>query len=251
MLTLIVITFAGATLATFALLPFQFETLFGPDTAYVSRLLLAPGFSLIAGTILGNWSLSYLGGGNREILGISAIIMTVGIGTLATVTENTPSLAVGLSFLGGLGAGGIILPATTMLTVISSDGLLGTIIGLALCIRIVGGSIGFAIYHSVLTNKLSDILPVNVGDAAVSAGLPLDQVTTFLAIYFGTNSTELAEYSSSILRAAQDATTESYVVGFRFIYLVSIAFGGSAVIASFFLGDIRSRMVDRVAVDIH
>jgi len=250
-LTLLIIGLAGASLATVNLLSFQFTTLFGSNPAYVSRLLLASGFSVWAGIILGNWSLDYFGGANREILSASAFIMAVGFGTLATVTENTPALAVGLSFLGGFGAGGIVQPATTMLTIISSDELIGTIIAIALSVRIVGESIGFTIYDNVLTNKLADILPVNVGDAAITAGLPYNQITTFLGTYFSTNSSALAQYSPLILQAAQEATTTSYVVGFRLIYLISIAFGGSAVVGSLFLGDIRKHMVNRVAVDIH
>jgi len=80
----------------------------------------------------------------------------------------------------------------------------------------------------------------------LSIRLPL-----FLGFYLGANSTELAQYSPSILEVAQGATIESYVIGFQMIYLVSIAFGASAFIASLFLGDIRNHMVDRVAVDIH
>jgi len=68
--------------------------------------------------------------------------MPVGIGILGTVSENTPSLAVGLSFLGRFGAGGIVQPATTMLIVTSSDRLIDTITGLALCVRL-GGSINW------------------------------------------------------------------------------------------------------------
>ena len=206
---------------------------------------------MVGGIILGNWSLSYFRGASREILSTSAFIMALGIGTLATVTENTSALAVGLSFLGGFGAGGIVQPAITMLTIISPDELIGTITAIALSLRLVGGSIGFAIYDNILTNKLADILPVNVGDAALEAGLPYDQITSFLDAYFSANSTSLAQYSPSILQAAQDATSTSYVVGFRLIHLVSIAFGGLAVVGSLFLGDIRTHMVDRVAVDIH
>jgi len=44
---------------------------------------------------------------------------------------------------------------------------------------------------------------------------------------------------------------ESYVQGFRLVYLVSIAFGVVAVITALFLGDIRKYMTNHVAVDIH
>ena len=251
MLTLFIVTLVGASLATFAVLPSEMRTLFGPDSTYVSRLLLGSGFSVIVGIILGNWGLSYFGGAIREILSVSAFVMALGIGALATVNENTPSRAVGLSFLGGLGAGGIVQPAVTMLTIISSDELIATVTGIALSLILVGGSIGFAIYNSVRTNKLAYILPVKVGDAVVAAGLPFDQINTFLAAYFSSNTADLAQYSQSIVRAAQNATTESDVVAFRLIYLVSIAFGVAAVIASLFLRDIRKQMVDRVAVNVY
>ena len=68
------------------------------------------------------------------------------------------------------------------------------------------------------------------------------------------NTTAIAEVpgiSPAILLAAEVAFQDSYVQGFRRVYLVSIAFGGAAVLASLFLGDIRKFMVSRVAVDIH
>jgi len=62
---------------------------------------------------------------------------------------------------------------------------------------------------------------------------------------------EVPGISPAILLAAEGAFQDSYVEGFRRVYLVSIAFGGAAVLASLFLGDIRKFMVSRVAVDIH
>jgi len=55
----------------------------------------------------------------------------------------------------------------------------------------------------------------------------------------------------TVIGAATEAVKGSYVEGFRLVYLVGLVFGGSAVIACLFLGDIKRFMVDRVAVDIH
>ena len=98
------------------------------------------------------------------------------------------------------------------------------------------------------------VIPTIVGTAVVEAGLPLAQVSDLIGALVAQNTTALGEIpgiTSAILLAAEGAYQESYVEGFKRVYLVSIAFGGAAVVASLFLGDIRKYMVSRVAVDIH
>ena len=98
------------------------------------------------------------------------------------------------------------------------------------------------------------VIPTIVGTAVVEAGLPLAQVPELIGALVAQNTTALADIpgiTSAILLAAEGAYQESYVEGFKRVYLVSIAFGGAAVVASLFLGDIRKYMVSRVAVDIH
>ena len=177
--------------------------------------------------------------------------MTAGVGALASVTQNTPARGVGLSFFAGLGTGGLLLPAATILTIVSPDEVIATITAATVSIRLVGASIGYSVYFNVLQNKLTAILPTNVGTAAALAGLPPNQIPTFLGNFLGGNATALASYAPAVLGAAQDAFKDSYVEAFRLVYLVSIAFGASAIIACLFLGDIKKFMVDRIAVDIH
>ena len=252
MLTLIITTLSGASFWSLAgFWPYACQQLFSPDGNYVARLLLAYGFSVPLGIIFVNWGLSLSRGAIRELFTVSSCIMIAGIESLATVTQNTLNLGIGLSFLGGLEVGGIIQPAATILTIVSPDEFIATVTSITLSFRLIGGSIGYAIYFNVLQNKLSDILPGNVGAAVARAGLPLDQIPGFLGAFFTKNNTALGQYASVLLLAAEDATKNSYMTEFRLKYLVSIAFGGSAVIASLFLGNIRKYMVDRVAVDIH
>jgi Fungal trichothecene efflux pump (TRI12) len=178
-------------------------------------------------------------------------MMTAGIAALSTVNQNTPGRGMGLSFLAGFGVGGLLLPAATILTIISPDELIATITSATISVRQVGCSVGFAIYFNVLQNKLAQILAPNVAAAAAEAGLPPNQIPTFLEQFLGGNTTAIASYSASVLLAAGEAVKDSYVEGFRLVYLVGISFGGTAIIACLFLGDIKKYMVDRVAVDIH
>ena len=190
-------------------------------------------------------------GGNRELLTLSSAMMTAGIGALAVVTQDTPQLGQGLSFLGGIGTGGIIQPAVTILTIISPDEVIATITALTISVRLVGASVGYSVYFNTLQKTLSTSIPEKVGAAVVQAGLPVDQVAPFMGAFLGGNTTALGSYALNVIGAAQEAVTESYVEGFRLVYLVSISFGVCAVIACLFLGDIKKYMVDRVAVDIH
>ena len=180
--------------------------------------------------------------------------MTAGVGALAAVNQNNRSLGIGMSFLGGFGVGGIIVPAAIILTIISPDEVIATVTAITLSVRLIGGSIGYAIYFNVFENKVTKVFPPIVGAAAIKAGLPPTEILPFLKALVAHNETAIAQLKGitpAILAAANAGVSDAYVLGFQRIYYVSIAFGGAAIIASLFLGDIRKYMVDRVAVDIH
>ena len=156
----------------------------------------------------------------------------------------------GLSAITGLGVGGLVQPTGTLITIISPDALIATIIAATIAIRTVGGTIGYAIYFNILQTRLVSVLPENLAKAAIQAGLSRDQTETFVLTFLGRNTTALAQYPMSVLGAAQEAVKGSYTDVFRTIYLASIGFSGAAIIASLLLPSIRKYMVDRVAVDI-
>jgi Fungal trichothecene efflux pump (TRI12) len=254
-LTLFITAVAGANFYSMLnFWPLECQQLFGPDPNAVARTVVAFGYSVALGVILVNCGLSLFRGANRELLVISSCLMTAGVGALAAVTPDTPSLGIGMSFIGGLGVGGIIVPAAVILTIISPDEVIATVTAITLSIRLIGGSIGYAIYFNVFQNKLLEVLPTTVGIAVAKAGLPLTVIPAFVEALVAQNLTAVSEIKGitpTILLAADAAVKESYTQGFRLIYLVSIAFGGAAIIASLFLGNIKKFMVDRVAVDIH
>ena len=142
-------------------------------------------YSISLGMILVNWGLTTFRGHNRELLTISAIMMTAGIGALATVNQNKAARGIGLAFLGGLGTGGLLLPAATILTIVSPDEAIATITAATVTIRQVGSSIGYAIYFNVLQNKLAVILPINVATAAAMAGLTKHKIPQFMGHFSG------------------------------------------------------------------
>lgn len=232
--------------------PLECQTFFGPSPHAIARTVIPFGFSVALGVIIVNWGLSILHGANRELLVLSSCMMTAGIGALAAVTPTRRALGIGVSVLGGFGVGGIIIPAAIILTIISPDEVIATVTALNLSARLIGGSIGYAIYYNIFENKLAAVLPATVGAAAAGAGLPLAEIPALVGALVAKNITAIAllpGITPAIIQAAEVAVEGSFVEAFKRVYLVSIAFGGSAVLASLFVGDIRKYMVGRVAVE--
>lgn len=250
-LILFIAAIAGANFwALVALWPIQCLELFGPDPLDTAKILSVCGFSIVVGIILVNWAFTKFKGGARELMTVASCTMTVGLGLMAMITKDTPSLAMGLSTITGLGVGGLVQPTGTLITIISPDELIATIIAATIAIRTVGGTVGYAIYFNILQNRLVDILPGSVAQAALQGGLTSDQLGAFVTTFLGGNSSALAQYPPTVLGAAQEAVKDSYSNVFRTIYLVSIAFSGASIIASLLLPNIKRYMVDRVAVDM-
>lgn len=253
-MTLFITALAGANF--YSLLnfwPLECQVLYGPDPHAIARTVVAFGYAVALGVIIVDYCLSLFRGMNRELLLISSVLMTAGVGAMAAVNQTNPSLGIGMSFLGGFGVGGIIVPAAIILTIVSPDEVIATITAITLSVRLIGGSIGYAIYFNVFQNKLVAVFPPIVGTAVIQAGLPVAELEPFLEALANKNTTEIAllhGITPKILLAAQAAVDVAYVQAFRQIYFVSIAFGGAAILASVFLGDIRKYMVDRVAVNI-
>src|SRR5579859_826314 len=178
---LFVIAMGGAVfyaIAAFWIL--ECQEIFGPSYREVARNLVALGFAFLLGVCLAGWGITFSRGQIREIFIISCCMMTAGTGAMIAVNETTSSLSVGLSCLAGLGIGGVYIPSVVVLTLISPDHLIGTVVGFALSIRFIAGGIGYTIYYNVFYTRLTDILPLNVVTSAIQAGLPPSSATSFV-----------------------------------------------------------------------
>ena len=232
----------------------EVQQFFGPDPYHVARILVAFGFAFLIGIFAAGWAIDLTGGHIREPLLIAASLMTAGIGGLVVDTESTPSLAIGLSFLGSLGTGALYIPPIIALMIISGDEVIGTVVGLGLAIRFLAGQAGYTLMFNILMNKLNKVLPKLVGTAVAEAGLAVPEIPAFIEALVAQNTTAILEVpgvSTTIIVDALLAVDASYVQGFRLVYLISIGFGGAAIVSCLFLGNLRKYMTERVAVDIH
>jgi hypothetical protein len=251
----LILAFAGVDFYSFAAFwVIEMQQFFGPDPYHVASIIVAFGFSFLLGIFAVGWGIDLTRGHIRELLLISACLMTAGVGAMVQATQFTPNLAIGLSFIGMLGNGALYVPPIIALMIITSDEVIGTVVGLALAIRFLAGQAGYALLYNILMNKLTAVIPTIVGGAVAQAGLPLTEIPEFIGALLAQNTTAILSVpgvTPAIIGDAIQAVDASYVQGFRLVYLVSIGFGGATIISCLFLGNIRKYMTERVAVDIH
>jgi len=183
--------------------------------------------------------------------------MTAGCGALAVADLDNIHTVYGILVIAGFGIGGIVVPASIITTIICPDDIIATVTALTLSIRVIGGCIGYTTYYNVFVNKFKTKIVYYVGgvmvtqlgitnetyivDAITLTGLSLvDQMKLIPGIAGNETAYQM------VLKAGQIAYSESY----RWVYLVSIAFGGVSIICSAFLGNIEKYMDDHVAVVI-
>ncbi|KAK4548278.1 hypothetical protein LTR36_010148 [Oleoguttula mirabilis] len=258
-LTLIITFISGANFFSILMFwPTQAFNVYGHDPVGVGVRGIPVGFSILAGACVVLWLLSTFRGHNRELLIVSSVLMTAGCGALSIGRVDNLYQLWGLLVLAGVGIGGIVVPASIITTIICPDDLIATIAALTLAIRVIGGSIGYCVYYNVFINKFVPAAVYHIGGAMELKLNITDPVVIGEAIAI-TGSSLLAELHELpgikdvpgayelVVYAGQLAYAEAY----KWVYYVSIAFGGVSIIAACFLGDISKYMDDHVAVVMH
>jgi hypothetical protein len=262
-LTLVITFISGANFFSVLLFwPTQAFNVYGHDPVGVGLRGMPIGFSILIGACIVLWLLSVFKGGNRWLMIISSCMMTAGCGAMAAARTNNLPAVYGILVVAGLGIGGIVVPASIITTIICPDDLIATIAALTLAIRVVGGAIGYTTYYNVLYNKLVPELKYKISYACVEGFIANNEAinpdTIRLAIEL-TGASLINEIkhlpgingNETFWREVVVAGQEAYASAYPWVYYASVAFGGVAIIASIFLGDISQYMDDHVAVVIH
>ncbi|PMD32629.1 putative major facilitator superfamily transporter [Hyaloscypha variabilis F] len=232
--------------------PLTYETVYTPTPLKVGIYGLGYGMSVSFGAAFFNFMLSVFKKRNREVLVLSAVIMTAFGGALATVTPENPGLSVALGTLCGFGTGGLLVPTQAVAISCSPDDHIASTVALSLAFRVIGGSIGYAIYYNVFVNKLTTRLPELVAEYAINAGLPVVSATEFVGTFLTvpSNATNVAGVTPAILAAAVKGSQWAYSESLRMVWLTSIPFGVCAIVACCFIGSTGKFMTNRVAAHI-
>ncbi|KAF2806812.1 putative major facilitator superfamily transporter [Mytilinidion resinicola] len=232
--------------------PLSFQNVYKPSPIAIGCKGLGPGLSVPFGAALINMLLSVWIGHNRELLLFSTFIMTVFGGALAATTPDTPKMSIAFGTIAGFGIGGVLVPAATIAITVTPDDFIATTVALSLSARVIGGSIGYALYYNIFATKLNDKLPVYLATAAIKAGLPVSSSKEFvLALLTGPATVmDVKGVTPMVLEAAALASRWAYSDSLAYVWYTSIAFGVIACIASFFIGNVRLYLTQRVATQL-
>lgn len=173
---------------------------------------------------------------------------------MAAVDPNNVNTVWAPLVLGLTGVGGVLVPNQVIVTVISPDDLIATATSLTVCLRSVGQVVGIGIFYTQFIAKLTEQAEMKMIPAAMELGItnPLvlkNMASTLLAIPFSEYAAALPQLNTpEKYEFLHSAVINAFGVSFFKVYLISIAFGVTACIASWFLGDLTSLMDDHIAV---
>ena len=176
--------------------------------------------------------------------------MTVFLGGLAAADQYHKTLAIAFTILGGLSVGFLELITIIMAGLVCEPGDIGLASGFLASLRQVFGTIAATIYVTILENRLKVTLPADVVPAAVKAGLKASEIPAlFDAITAGTAAAlnAVPGITPAIEKAVGGALQDAYYAAFKTVYLVSITFGGLAILAALFSKNIDELMTGQVA----
>lgn len=214
---------------------------------------LPVGFCIIGGSIIFSILVTVLKGKIKLLMILSTAIMMTGNASIAAARlDNLAGVYAAVS-IACLGVGAVIVPCQIVSTIVCPDDLIATITALTISVRFVGGAIGYAAYYSVLRrhfiqNAYKYIVPaiaeIGIGNVTEYTDIVLAISGNLAATLHNFPGVDTPEKIDILVKAGQLAFSKSYPL----VYLVSIAFGGAAFIASFFLPDVDKFMDGHIAV---
>lgn len=146
----------------------------------------------------------------------------------------------------------LVLPICTV--TIRDQQEIGTAAGIAESSRSATSTVASTVYSVVLSSRVKTTLSTQVSAALMEAGLPESSIADYMAaIAAGGSKSSLDAVEGltpQIMAAGAAAYKYAYADAYRTIFLVSLAFGGLAITASFFIPGIDSMMDGRVATTL-
>ena len=180
---------------------------------------------------------------------------TLFLGLTALCNPNTPSMAMAFIFIATTFIGwneSLVLPICTI--AIRDQNEIGTAAGIAGSSRSAISTVASTIYSVVLTARTTTVLSTQIPAAMLSAGLPASSIADYMTAIAAGGSKALLDAVPGLTPEiiAKGATTYrfAYSDAYKTIFLVSLAFGGLAILVTLFIPDIDALMGDRVATTL-
>ncbi|KAJ5908730.1 hypothetical protein N7495_001412 [Penicillium taxi] len=238
---------------SFSLLwPQEISSIFATDGIEAGWLSISTGTGLILGEILAGFMMKPLGNSKLQLI-ISTVVITAFSGAMAAL--NPSRLACGIAFtgLGGLATGYLELITLIMCPLYCKPEDIGLASGFLGSAKQVAGTIAAAIYVAILNNRVVVVLPEKISSAALESGLPQSSLNSLLEATSSGNAMAIGAVpgiTDHIVQAVFTATRIAYADSFSTVFLVSILFGGLAVIATLASASVDDKLDNSVAAKL-
>ncbi|KAH8645352.1 fungal trichothecene efflux pump [Xylariales sp. PMI_506] len=230
--------------------PQQVFDMYTSDIMYGGWLSCTVPAGVMGGSAFGGLFIRY-GGNIRYCIIACAICMVAFVSGLAALTPETLHLGIALSFLGPFMVGVLEMASLSLAPLFLPPEDIGLAIGTLSCIRAAGASFALTVYTTIFNNRTASTFTSMVGAAAVNVGMSPDMIPALImAIKAGTWSS-MAGLTTAMKAAIKAEIPWAYSKAFQTVYLVSLAFGILAIIASFFVLDARHLFTKKVERRMH
>ena len=172
------------------------------------------------------------------------------VAALSSVHLHDNAKAIALCALSGLSVGYVELLALVMVPFTVKPGDIGLASGFQSSCRGISGTIATAIYSTVLANRNLQNIPAQVSKAAIGAGLDPANVPKAIAAAESSVAGALNKVpgmTPTIAKAIEHGVQLANAQSYRTMFLVSLAFGITAVAASWFIGNMDKHLTGDVA----
>ncbi|KAI0509092.1 fungal trichothecene efflux pump [Xylaria bambusicola] len=243
---------ACATVATMfyysavLLWPQQVKALFTSDITYGGWLSATVPSATAIGQVAGGFIVRGKQINVRYWIIFSTFAMVGFVGSLAALTPTSLNTGIALTLVGPFFVGIIELTALAIAPLFCKPEDIGLASGLLASIRSAGGSIAVTVYSTILSNRLKFTVPHAVGPAAISAGLPEDQVPSLAAAVLGGTLAKFPGLTPEISSAISAVIPNAYSQAYQTVYLASFGFGAIAILGCLFAKDARDLLTDKV-----
>lgn len=237
--------------STAVLWPLQVQTLYATDSIKIGLYSAASGLGGFAfGGLFGVASRIFPHLRWQFVFVMLTLTILCGAQASVTATSNVGSTCIVILVFAFVA--GASVDSTAMIQVGVPHEYIGVASGILVCSRSVGGAIGATIYTTILQNKVKAEIPIKIGIPLAKAGLPPTTIAAVIEALASGNvaSPALASLAPQLLFDAIEGLKQSYVSGFRLVYLVSIAFGLAATITVCFAADVDHLMTSKVDIKL-
>ncbi|KAJ5041229.1 uncharacterized protein L3040_005777 [Drepanopeziza brunnea f. sp. 'multigermtubi'] len=235
--------------------PIESIAVFQTDRYQTGINTLPIGMGISIGAIVSALLLSFVKGYIAYLMAFFCVMQTVGSACMVLINPDDVRTAFGPLMLALIGVGGVIVPNQVIITVITPDDLIASVTALTVGLRCQAQVIGLAIFFNRFTHAVTQRAATTLVPAALQIGV--FDVAKIEAMVRGLTAMTVEEYAAVLPELSAGAGNVRLVVAaaqacfggaFRVVYLVTIAFGVTACVASLGIGDLGRYLDDHVAV---